>query len=121
MQAIVRTGGKQYRVKEGDIIRVEKLEGEIGTEIVLDDILMVKSDGEDGEILIGAPRLTDFQIKGQILNHGRGKKIIVFTYKKRKGFKKKKGHRQPYTSVLVKEILGAAKVDATEKKLKEKE
>jgi large subunit ribosomal protein L21 len=121
MQAIVRTGGKQYRVKEGDLIKVEKIEGEIGSEIMLDDILMVKSEGEDGEVLIGSPRLSDFRIKGQIKDQGRGKKIIVFTYRRRKGFKKKKGHRQPYTSILVKEILGAAKVAAGEKKSKEKE
>ncbi|MBN1901921.1 50S ribosomal protein L21 [Candidatus Sumerlaeota bacterium] len=121
MQAIVRTGGKQYRVKEGDVIQVEKIEGEIGSEVILDDILMVKSDAGDGEVMIGSPNLADFTIKGEIRDQGRGKKIVVFTYKRRKGFKKKQGHRQPYTGILVKEIMGAAKVDDKVKESKEKE
>ena len=106
MQAIIKTGGKQYRVQEGDIIKVEKLEGEVGDEIILDEILMAKKGGEESEVLIGSPNLTDFKVKGEILEQGRGKKIVVFTYKRRKGFKKMKGHRQSFTAIEVKEILG---------------
>ena len=113
MQAIVRTGGKQYRVKEGDIIKVEKLPGEIGSEIILDDILMVTRSGEAGtEVLVGTPKLPDFKIKGEILKQGKARKIVVFTYKRRKGEKKKMGHRQPYTAIKVREILGAEKKPA---------
>jgi len=109
MQAIVRTGNKQYSVKEGDIIKVEKLEGEVGSEVILDDVLMVKGDGEGAEAQVGTPRVTGARVRGEIVNHGRGKKIIVFTYKRRKGFAKKTGHRQDFTAILVKEILPATK------------
>lgn len=119
MQAIVRTGGKQYRVKEGDIIKVEKLPGEIGSEVILDDVLMVIRSGEAGaEILVGTPRLADFKIKGEIMKQGKAKKIVVFTYKRRKGEKKKLGHRQPFTAIKVKEILGGAKESAPPKRTK---
>jgi len=119
MQAIVRTGGKQYRVKEGDIIKVEKLPGEIGSEVILDDVLMVIRSGEAGaEILVGTPRLADFKIKGEIMKQGKAKKIVVFTYKRRKGEKKKLGHRQPFTAIKVKEILGGAKESAPRKRKK---
>ena len=117
MQAILKTGGKQYRVQEGDIIKVEKLEGEVGDEIILDEILMVKKGGEESEVLIGSPNLSDFKVKGEILEQGRGKKILVFTYKRRKGFKKMKGHRQSFTAIEVKEILGGPeKKEKKEKK-----
>lgn len=109
MQAIVRTGNKQYGIKEGDVIKVERLEGEVGSEIILDDVLMVKGDGEGAKAQIGTPRVAGAKVKGEIVEHGRGKKIIVFTYKRRKGFAKKIGHRQGYTAILVKEILSAAK------------
>jgi len=119
MQAIVRTGGKQYRVKEGDVIKVEKLPGEIGSEVILDDVLMVTRSGEAGtEVLVGAPRLADFRVKGEIMKQGKAKKIVVFTYKRRKGEKKKLGHRQPFTAIKVKEILGGAKEPAPRKRKK---
>ncbi len=119
MQAIVRTGGKQYRVKEGDIIKVEKLPGEIGSEVILDDVLMVTRGGEGGtEVLVGTPRLADFSVKGEIMKQGKAKKIVVFTYKRRKGEKKKLGHRQPFTAIRVKEILGGVKEPAPRKRKK---
>jgi len=108
MQAIVRTGGKQYRVKEGDVIKVERLDGEIGSEVILEDILMVSCGEEkNADVMIGAPNLPEFKIKGEILDQNRKKKIVVFTYKRRKGSKRKKGHRQYYTKIKVLEILGA--------------
>jgi len=109
MQAIVRTGNKQYSIKEGDIIKVEKLEGKVGDEVILDDVLMVKGDGEGAVAKVGTPRVTGARVKGEIVEQGRGKKIIVFTYKRRKGFAKKIGHRQDFTAILVKEILPATK------------
>ena len=125
MQAIVRTGGKQYRVKEGDIIKVEQLPGEVGSEIILDDVLMVScGEKEETEVLIGTPKLADFKVRGEILDQGRRKKIVVFTYKRRKGFKKKIGHRQPFTAIRVKEILGEARAEtppAKKKKAKARE
>ena len=108
MQAIVRTGNKQYRVSEGDIIKVEKIEGEIGSEIILDDVLMVKGDGEGAETKIGSPRVPDAKVKGVIVDQNHRDKIVVFTYKRRKGFAKKIGHRQDYTAIKVKEIAAPA-------------
>jgi large subunit ribosomal protein L21 len=108
MQAIVKTGGKQYTVKEGDLIKVEKIEGEIGSEVILDNVLMVKGDGEGAEVKIGTPKLPSVSVRGEIVDQGRRKKIVVYTFKRRKGFEKKKGHRQTYTAIRVKEILGAS-------------
>ncbi len=109
MQAIIRTGGKQYHVKEGDVIKVEKMDGDVGSEVVLNDVLMVRGDGENAEALLGTPTLPDAKVKGEIVAQDRRKKIVVFTYKRRKGFAKKKGHRQSYTAIRVREIVGAGK------------
>jgi len=103
MHAIVRTGGKQYRVTEGDLIKVEKLEGEVGSEVILEDVLMV---GEGEKTQIGSPSLEGVRVKGEIVDQARAKKIVVYRFKKRKGYAKKQGHRQPYTAIRVKEILG---------------
>ena len=109
MQAIVRTGGKQYQVAEGDVLTVEKIEGDVGSEVILDEVLMVNPGGEAGDVKIGTPVLEDFKVKGEIIDQGRGKKITVFTYKRRKRYKRKMGHRQLYTKIRVMEILGPAK------------
>ena len=105
MQAIVRTGNKQYRVSEGDVIKVEKIEGEIGSEVVLEDVLLVKGEGEDAAMQVGTPRVPNARIKGEIVEQDRRDKIVVFTFKRRKGYSKKRGHRQPYTAIRVKEIV----------------
>ncbi|PLX42015.1 MAG: 50S ribosomal protein L21 [Deltaproteobacteria bacterium] len=101
MYAVVRTGGKQYVVSEGDFFKVEKLAGEVGEKIVLDDVLLV-SDG--GDLKVGAPAVDGAKISGTIVEQGRGKKIIVFKMKRRKGFRKKQGHRQAYTGIKVDSI-----------------
>lgn len=98
--AVVMTGGKQYRVEEGKVIRVEKIEGEIGSEVQFPVLLL--REGE--EIRVGKPFLEDVKVVGRIVNQGKGEKIIVFKYKRRKNYKRKKGHRQFYTWVRIEEI-----------------
>ncbi|HCO12335.1 MAG TPA: 50S ribosomal protein L21 [Desulfonauticus sp.] len=101
MFAIVETGGKQYRVQEGLQIKVEKLEVEPAQEITLDKVLVL---GEGGEVKIGTPYVEGAKVVCEVLGHGRGKKIIVFKKKRRKGYRKKQGHRQWFTALKIKEI-----------------
>lgn len=101
MFAIVETGGKQYRVQEGLQIKVEKLDVDPAKEIELDKVLVV---GEGGEVKIGTPYVEGAKVVCEVLGHGRGKKIIVFKKKRRKGYRKKQGHRQWFTALKVKEI-----------------
>jgi large subunit ribosomal protein L21 len=101
MYAVVATGGKQYKVAEGDILRVEKLGGDIGSEIAFDNVL-VFSDGEN--VKIGQPAVDGVTVHGQIVDQGKSKKIIVFKYKRRKRYRRKQGHRQPYTAVRIDRI-----------------
>ena len=98
MYAIVKTGGKQYKIHEGDIIRIEKIDGNIGNPISFDQVLMF-SDGENTSI--GQPVLDNVAVKGHIVEQGKGKKIIVFKYKRRKRFRRKQGHRQQFTAVQI--------------------
>jgi large subunit ribosomal protein L21 len=101
MYAIVETGGKQYRVRPGDVIRVEKLPGTEGEEIVFDKVLLV-ANGDD--VKIGTPLVEGAKVKGTIIKQGRGKKIIVFKFKRRKRYHRKYGHRQYLTAVKIEEI-----------------
>ncbi len=101
MYAVVATGGKQYKVKEGDLLRVEKLDGEIGAEVNFDKVLMF-SDGEN--VKIGQPDVDGVVVKGRIMAQGKQKKIIVFKYKRRKRYRRKQGHRQQYTAVMIDSI-----------------
>jgi large subunit ribosomal protein L21 len=103
MYAIVESGGKQYKIHEGEILRVEKLSGEVGESVDFDRVLMY-SDGEN--VNIGSPVLEDIAVKGHIVEQGKARKIIVFKYKKRKRFRKKQGHRQLFTSVKIDSIQG---------------
>jgi large subunit ribosomal protein L21 len=98
MYAVVATGGKQYKVQQGDVLRVEKLAGDVGAEIAFDKVLMF-SDGEN--VQIGRPVVEGAVVKGHILEQGKSKKIIVFKYKRRKRYRRKQGHRQPYTAVRI--------------------
>ena len=106
MYAVVRTGGKQYRVAPGDVIRVEKLAGEIGDKINFDDILMV---GGEGDPKLGKPNVKGVKVVGKIVEQDRGKKIIVFKHKRRKGYRLKQGHRQLYTGVEIQSIESGKK------------
>jgi large subunit ribosomal protein L21 len=101
MQAIIETGGKQYRVAPGDVIRVEKLAGEAGSEIELKPLAIFN---DEGELLTGAA-LGDASVKGSIVGEGRGEKIIVFKFKRKKQYKRTIGHRQSYTRVKVGDIV----------------
>jgi len=101
MKAVVKTGGKQYTITEGDTLRVEKLAGEVGATINLEEILSV---GEGKDFKIGTPTVEGATVKAEILAHDRGKKIIVFKKKRRKGYKKRQGHRQDYTGLKISEI-----------------
>jgi len=101
MQAVIATGGKQYLVKEGDIIRIEKLDQETGNKVEFDQVLMV---GKDGEYIIGRPLVEKAKVVAKILNQDRAKKIIVFKYKSKKSYRKKTGHRQSYTEILIEKI-----------------
>jgi large subunit ribosomal protein L21 len=101
MYAVVESGGKQYKVVEGETLRVEKLPGEIGQEIAFDNVLLF-SDGEN--VKIGQPVLSDVAVSGHIVEQGKAAKIIVFKYKRRKRFRRKQGHRQQYTAIKIDKI-----------------
>ena len=101
MQAVIATGGKQYWVKEGDVIKVEKIDQEEGKKIEFDQVLMVN---KEGEYIIGRPFVEKAKVTGKLLNQGRAKKIVVFKYKPKKKYRKKTGHRQPYSEVLIEKI-----------------
>jgi large subunit ribosomal protein L21 len=101
MYAVVTSGGKQYKVEEGDILRVEKIPGQVGAAITFDQVLMV-SDGEN--INIGQPVLGDASVEGHIVEQGKANKIIVFKFKRRKRYRRKQGHRQQYTAVKIESI-----------------
>ncbi|MCS7278827.1 MAG: 50S ribosomal protein L21 [Thermodesulfobacteriaceae bacterium] len=102
MLAVIQTGGKQYVVKPGQRIKVEKLEGEIGDSIELSKVLLIK---KEGEIKIGQPYLNHSKVLATILEQGKAPKVIVFKKKPKKGYKRKKGHRQLYTLLEIKEII----------------
>lgn len=103
MYAVIRTGGKQARVAPGDSIRVEKLEGTVGDPVELSEVLLV---GNEGEPRIGTPLVEGAKVVGTIMAQGRGPKITVFKMKRRKGYRRKRGHRQAYTEVRVEKIEG---------------
>jgi large subunit ribosomal protein L21 len=99
--AIIRTGGKQYRVEPGDVVRLEHLEAEIGASVTLDDVLLV--GGED-DVRVGAPRLENAAVVGTVVEQGRDRKIRVFKHKRRKHYRRTRGHRQSYTAVKIERV-----------------
>jgi len=96
--AIVETGGKQVRVEPGKWVDVEMLPGEEGAEVVLDRVLLV---ADESDVIVGTPYVPGARVRAQIVKHGRGKKIIVFKYKPKKNYRKKQGHRQPFTRLMI--------------------
>ncbi len=102
MYAIVEAGGKQYRVAKGDLIKVEKIEGEVGEKVELDKVLLIKA--EDG-VKLGKPTLAGAKVVGRIKQQGRGEKIVIFKYKRRKNYRRKQGHRQYYTWIEIEDII----------------
>ena len=111
MYAIIETGGKQYRVENGDQIAVEKLGVEDGAKVVFDKVLVV---GDGADIKVGAPYVDGVTVEGNAIETGKGKKVIIFKYKAKKDYRKKQGHRQPYTMVKI-ESLGGSKQSAPKK------
>jgi large subunit ribosomal protein L21 len=103
MFAVIQTGGKQYRVNEGDVIRVEKLAGDVGSSIGFDKVLMV---GEGDQVKVGTPLVDGASVKGTVVEQDRHRKIVVFKMKRRKTYRKKQGHRQDYTGVRIEKIEG---------------
>ena len=102
MYAVIKTGGKQYRVSAGEKIKIEQIPADIGSEIVLDQVLMV---GEGEAVKLGTPLLNGAAVKAKVVGHGRGDKVHIFKMRRRKHYRKSQGHRQNYTEV---EILGIA-------------
>jgi large subunit ribosomal protein L21 len=98
MYAVIAAGGKQYRVETGEVLRVEKLKGDIGAEVAFDQVLML---GEGENIRIGQPVVEGASVKGRIVEQGKHRKILVFKFKRRKRYRRKQGHRQPFTAVRI--------------------
>ena len=104
MYAVIKTGGKQYRVASGAQLKVESLVGEVGTTISFDEVLMV---GEGEAIKIGAPFVAGASVKAEVVQHGRGDKIRIIKHRRRKHYHKEQGHRQNFTAVWIMEIVSA--------------
>ena len=98
MYAVIKTGGKQYQVKVGDVLFIEKVEAEAGAEIKFDQVLAI---GEDGKFTAGAPIVEGATVSAKVISQTKGKKIIVIKMKPKKGYRNKTGHRQPYTKVEI--------------------
>jgi large subunit ribosomal protein L21 len=122
MYAVFESGGKQHRVQPGDILRLEKLEGEVGTEVKFDRVLMTAKPGEPSEITLGKPLLSGASVQGEIVGQGRGDKILIIKMKRRKQYRRTQGHRQFLTEVLVTSVDNGAgakeQLDAAAKKEK---
>jgi len=101
MYVIVETGGKQYRLAQGDMVRVERLEGDEGSQVVIDSVLAASTD--EG-LKVGRPRLEGARVVGTILKQGRGPKIRIYKFKRRKGYRRTKGHRQEFTEIRIDQI-----------------
>lgn len=102
MYAVLVTGGKQYKVSEGDVLYVEKLDAEVDSNVDFDNILMVSK--EDGEVVVGKPVVEGAIVSAKVLAQGKDKKIIVFKYKRKKDYRRKAGHRQPHTKIQIETI-----------------
>lgn len=99
MKAVIETGGKQYYVEEGTVLYVEKLDSEVGSKVNFDKVLMVND-------VVGFPYVENASVEGEIIKHGKNKKIKVFKYNPKKQYRKTQGHRQPYTKIEIKSIKG---------------
>ena len=106
MYAIIESCGKQYKVAEGDVVFFEKLDAEEGKKVTFDKVILVS---EEGKVQVGAPYVKGVKVEGKVVSHGKGKKIIVFKMKAKKNYRRKQGHRQPYTKVEITTIKTATK------------
>ena len=112
MYAVFETGGKQYRVNEGDVITVEKLNVEAGKQVSFKEVLII---GKQNDTLVGAPYVAGATVKAEVVENGKAPKVVIYKYKAKKDSKKKQGHRQPYTKLQIKAItVRAPKKDAAE-------
>lgn len=100
MYAVIQTGGKQYRVEPGKTVVVEKLDGDKGAQVTFDQVLLVSS-GDGGSVTIGQPIVANAKVTGEIVEQGRGPKLVVFKFRRRKNYVRKNGHRQDYTAVKI--------------------
>ena len=105
MYAIIEACGKQYKVAEGDVVFFEKLDTEEGKKVTFDKVILVS---EEGKVQVGAPYVKGVKVEGKVVSHGKGKKIIVYKMKPKKNYRRKQGHRQPYTKVEITSIKTAA-------------
>ena len=114
MYAIIEACGKQYKVSKGDVVFFEKLDAEEGKTVKFDKVILISDEGKKVEV--GAPYVKGAKVEGKVVAHGKGKKIIVFKYKAKKNYRRKQGHRQPYTKVEITSIkVAAEKAEKTEK------
>jgi large subunit ribosomal protein L21 len=102
MYAVIKTGGKQYRVSKGDKIFVEKLEGNVGDAVSFDQVLLLGGEA----VKVGKPLVAGAKVEAKILEHGRGEKIIIFKFRRRKNYHRKTGHRQPFTTLEITDVKG---------------
>ncbi len=117
MYAVIETGGKQYRVQEGDVITIEKLNVEAGDKVEFDKVLIL---ADDKDLKVGAPYVAGATVTGEVVENGKGKKVIIFKYKAKKDYRKKQGHRQPYTMVKIESLGGkSTKAEALAAEAKE--
>jgi len=98
MYAIIKTGGKQYRVAEGDVLNVEKLDAKVDDEVVFDQVLAIVNDGE---VTVGKPVISGAKVTGTVVEQGKADKILVFKYRAKVNYRKRAGHRQPFTAVKI--------------------
>ena len=118
MYAVIETGGKQYRVEKGSLIRVEKLDAEEGEKVTFDRVILASNEGK----VLAGPDAGKVKVEGTVVRQGKDKKVVVFKYKPKKGYRRKQGHRQPFTEVKVDKITGGPRAPRAKKeKAKEKE
>lgn len=101
MYAILENGGKQYRVRQGDVVSLESIPAQAGSSVTFSEVLAV---GQEGQLIIGKPYVENATVSGRIVGHGKAKKIVVFKYKAKKNYRRKQGHRQPFTRVIIESI-----------------
>ena len=117
MYAIIESCGKQYKVAEGDVVLFEKLETEEGKKVTFENVVLVS---DDKKVQVGAPYVKGVKVEGKVVEHGKGKKIIVYKYKAKKNYRRTQGHRQPFTKVEITKIAAATTKAAKEEVVEEK-
>ncbi len=101
MYAIIKTGGKQYRVSEGDVLQIEKIDAEKDAEVVFEDVLAIVNDGD---VTVGKPVVEGAKVTATVVEHGKGEKLFIFKYRAKHNYRKRMGHRQPFTTVKIASI-----------------